>query len=119
MYHPPAKDIIQKLKQNVVENISYGKYIINIFFENGNQLSFSAPFRFGKKDSISDSPINNFPIEELYLARILGCSIVDATCEEDGTLHVCFSNNDAIAIYANNEMYEAYTLLIDGQEYIV
>ena len=51
--------------------------------------------------------------------RILGQSVKSVECEVDGALDLGFSNDDRLIIYANNPMYEAYTLLIEGREYIV
>ncbi|MCC7087119.1 MAG: hypothetical protein IT427_19125 [Pirellulales bacterium] len=119
MYRPPPNIVIQQLRQGVVESISYGKYTIHISFENGNRLSFTAPFRFGQENSLANSQVNDFPLSESRLIRVLGCTVVDVACEEDGTLRTCFSNGDVLIIYANDPTYEAYTLLIEGHEYVV
>jgi hypothetical protein len=51
--------------------------------------------------------------------RTISCSIVAIRCEEDGTLELAFSNGDTLIVYANDPMYEAYTLFVDGSEYVV
>ena len=119
MYTPPPKTVLQQLTQGVMETITFGMYVIHIGFDNGNRLSFSALFRFGPTEQFTELSINEFPLSESKLIRILGCSVTDVMCEEDGTLNLVFSNGDAISIYANNPMYEAYTLLIAGREYVV
>ena len=119
MYPPPSNTVIQQLKQGVVESISFGKYTIHILFENGNRLTFSAPFRFGPTDRLSSLQVNEFPLAESHLIRILGCPVIDIVCEVDGTLHLRFSNDDALVVYANDPMYEAYTLFVEGHEYVV
>jgi hypothetical protein len=59
------------------------------------------------------------PISESSLMRTISCSIVAIRCEEDGTLELAFSNGDTLIVYANDPMYEAYTLFVDGSEYVV
>ncbi|MSR57402.1 MAG: hypothetical protein EXS05_06995 [Planctomycetaceae bacterium] len=119
MYPPPPSDVIQQLTQGVVECISFGKYTIHFRFENGNRLSFSAPFRFGFEDCLDVLHVNEFPLNESCLIRVLGCPATGVTCEVDGTLHLRFSNGDALVVYANDPMYEAYTLFVGGIEYVV
>jgi hypothetical protein len=51
--------------------------------------------------------------------RIVGCTVSHVGCEPDGTLTLTFTNGDALVIYANDPQYEAYTLLVDGSEYVV
>lgn len=51
--------------------------------------------------------------------RVLGCTISEIKCDTDGTLELGFSNGDVLIVYANDPAYEAYTLLIDGKEYVV
>jgi hypothetical protein len=119
MYPPPSISVIQQIKQGMVESISYGKYIIHILFDNGNRLSFSGPFRFGLEDRLTRLLAKEFPLTESDLVRVFGCTVTDAECEKDGTLHLRFSNGEALVIYANDPMYEAYTLFIGGHEYVV
>src|SRR5579872_4170773 len=108
MYPPPSKSVVQQLMQGVLESITYGKYTIHLLFENGIRLSFSAPFRFSSAAYLGNTPVNEFPLAESNLVRALGCPVVDVECEEDGTLHLVFSNGDGLVIYANDPRYEAY-----------
>jgi len=50
---------------------------------------------------------------------VLGCKVIEINCDTDGTLDLEFSNGDALIVYANDPAYEAYTLQIDGKEYVV
>lgn len=119
MYPPPPTDLIQQLGNNELEAISFGQYVIHLGFENGNKLSFSAPFRFGKQSMLETLPINEFPLQESNLLQILGTKIDDIQSDNDGTLTLEFSNKNILIVYANDPQYEAYTLLIDGKEYVV
>jgi uncharacterized protein DUF6188 len=119
MFHPPPDTVIERLRTGVVYSIYFGKYILHIGLESGDQISIEAPFRFGNGDSLSDSPIEEFPIQSTNLVRLLGEGIVGAKCAADGTLEIQFSNGDHLIVYANDRPYEAYTLLVDGQEYVV
>ena len=119
MYPPPPDLVIQRLNGNVIETISYGKYVIHLTYESGNRLSIAAPFRFGSAAVYPNTPVNEFPISESSLMRTISCSIVAIRCEEDGTLELAFSNGDTLIVYANDPMYEAYTLFVDGSEYVV
>ena len=53
------------------------------------------------------------------MIRLVGSSVVHTECESDGTLLLQFLNGDILIAYANNPGYEAYSLLLDGKEYIV
>jgi Family of unknown function (DUF6188) len=120
LYPPPPDDVIQKLKHSEVATVSFGKYVIHIKFDNGNQLSFEAPFRFDSARSVANGSVNEFPLTHSNLMRINGESINEIACDqEDGTLELSFSNGDILVIYADDPGYEAYTLLIDGTEYLV
>lgn len=92
---------------------------MHLVFENGNRLSVAAPFRFDAEATIHDSAVHEFPLRDSALMRLLGHSVVEVFCDEDGSLDLTFSNRDRLIIYANDPMYEAYTLLINGQETIV
>jgi hypothetical protein len=119
MYPPPAQDVIQKLANSSLELVSHGQYVIHLGFENGNKLSFSAPFRFADRKSLSDAPVLEFPLSEAKLVRVLGSQISQVKCDTDGTLELWFANGDVLIVYANDPAYEAYTLTIDGREYLV
>jgi|GEM_PF-4676616 len=119
MYPPPSESIVQKLKTQVLDVVSFCRYIIHLNFESGIQLSIEGPFRFAKKQSYPDVPVCEFPIVESNLTRILGQSVVKVNCDTDGTLELEFANEDVLVIYANDPMYEAYTLIIDGKNYVV
>ena len=110
---------MKRLVGGVVHTISFGKYIIHIFFDGGNQLSFESPFCFGAADSIDSAPVNRFPLSESGYANPGKSQSAIAGCDDDGTLILNFSNGDVLAIYANDPRYEAYTLLLNGDEYIV
>ena len=119
MYPPPPLDIIQRLLRIDIETVCHGRCVVHLGFENGNGLSFSAPFRFADRKVLADSPIFDFPLSESNLLRALGCHVTALECEPDGTLALRFSNNDVLVVYANSPAYEAYTLKIDGKEYVV
>jgi len=119
MHPPPSNTVIQHLKRGYIFSVSFGKYTIHLVFDNANRLSFAAPFKFGEAKKLSMLQASEFPISESGLMRILGCEVFDVACEKDGSLTLVFSNGDALVVYANDPMYEAYTLLIDGHEYVV
>lgn len=104
---------------NDVDSICFYRYEGYLTFENRNRLSFSAPFRFAERQILSDAPVFEFPLAESKLVRVLGCQVSQVKCDTDGTLELRFSNGDVLIIYANDPAYEAYTLLIDGKEYVV
>ena len=51
--------------------------------------------------------------------RVVGTSIADVANEQDGTLSMIFATGDQLVAYANDPAYEAYTLLVNGKEYLV
>lgn len=119
MHPPPTLNVLARLKSTSLEVISFARYTIHLVFENRNRLSVSAPFRFGNDTQIGDAPVCTFPLSESNLIRLLGQCVDEIACDNDGTLDLIFSNRDRIIVYANDPTYEAYTLLIDGQELVV
>ena len=119
MYPPPPEVVIQKLANTSLELVSHGQYVIHLSFENGNKLSFSAPFRFAEGLHLQDAPVIEFPLSESKLVRVLGCQVSQVQCDTDGTLELRFSNGDVLIVYANDPAYEAYTVSIDKKEYLV
>lgn len=102
-----------------VDSVCFYRYEAHLTLENGNRLSFSARFRFGPSDQPTTLLLNDFPLRETGLVRLLGKVIEGIKCDVDGTLECSFSSGDVLVVYANDPMYEAYSLLIDGQEITV
>jgi hypothetical protein len=119
MYPPPAEDTIALLVSSVVDLISFGRYVMHISFENGDRLSVACPFRFDTAEAVAQSEICDFPLTASRILRIIGSSVARAECESDGTLHLRFGGGDILIAYANDPQYEAYTLVLGGQEYVV
>jgi hypothetical protein len=119
MYPPPSPDVIKQLIGQLVELISFGRFVMHISFENGDKISISCPFRFGPEEGPSESPVSEFPLSDSTVLRSIGSSISRAECDLDGTLRLRFANGDSLIAYANDPGYEAYTLSIGGKEYIV
>ncbi len=119
MNPPPPIEIFHSIERSDVDAVSFYRYEAHLTFENGNRLSFSAPFRFTEGEILSDTPILEFPLSESKLVRLLGCHVSEVKCDTDGTLGLRFSNGDLLIVYANNPAYEAYTLRVDGNEYFV
>ena len=119
MYPPPPIEVLQRLTQSDLESICFGSCVINLHFENKNYLSVEGPFRFAEGQLISETPVLDFPLSESKLVRVLGCRATQVKCDTDGTLELRFSSGDVLIVYANDPAYEAYTLLIDGKEYVV
>ena len=124
MYKPPPAEILNKLVGDDVMLVSFWQSGIHLDFESKDlkrrsQLTIGAPFRFGEKSVIDDSDIQDFPLVQSSLMRIAQTDVTEVSCEEDGTLWLSFSNGDVLVVYANDPMYEAYTMKIDGKEYVV
>lgn len=119
MNKPPPIEVFQGIKNSDVDAISFYRYEAHLIFENRNRLSFSAPFRFGKKELFVEAPICQFPLAESELIRVLGCQVVEIKCDTDGTLELKFSNGDLLTVYANDPAYEAYTLFVGEKEYFI
>lgn len=119
MHPPPDLEILNKLKNSALFTISFGLYVVHFSFENEDILSFSCPFRFSKTEDIFNQSVCEFPILSTSLIRVIGQSIIDINCEQDGTLSIIFEECDNLILYANDPMYEAYTMKIADKEYIV
>lgn len=119
MHPPPQLHILRKMQGSPLCNVSIGLYEAHLTFENGNRLTLSAPFRFEKNRNILAAKLFEFPIQEEHLVRVIGKMISEIACESDGTLDIIFDSGDRLIVYANDPMYEAYTLLIDGDEHVI
>ena len=119
MYPPPSREIISQLAHSALVLVSHGQYVFHLTFENGNRLSVSAPFRYGARRDLANLPICDFPLSKSRIVCSLGCSVCGIQCNDDGTLEIEFDNSDVLIVYANDPAYEAYTLLVNGQEYVV
>jgi hypothetical protein len=119
MNPPPPREVVECLMRSDVDSVCFYRYEGHLTFENRNRLSFSAPFRFSEGQPLADAPILEFPLTESKLVRVLGCHVSQVECDADGTVELQFSNGDVLIVYANDPAYEAYTLLIDGKEYVV
>jgi len=119
MYPPPTPDIITQLVGCVVELISFGKYVVHVSFENGDNLSVTCPFRFDTRETVTESPVHECPLSNSNMLRAIGSSINQAECDSDGTLRLRFTNGNSLIAYANDPGYEAYTLSLSGKEYVV
>jgi hypothetical protein len=117
MYPPPHCDVIARLIGQAIETISFGIYVAHLSFESGDKLSVACPFRFGPNEA--ESPLNEFPIRETNLPLALGSKVAEVACDVDGTLRLRLSNGFLLIAYANDPGYEAYTLVINGKEYVV
>lgn len=119
MYPPPPAEIIRRLVGGTLELVSHGKYVVHLSFDNKSRVSISAAFRYDEKDKLLISPVHEFPLSESTIVRSLDHRVDRALCEQDGTLELHFSNDYVLIVYANDKAYEAYTILVDGKEYIV
>ena len=119
MHTPPPQNVIAALVSRNIELISFGKYVVHLTLDNENRISIACPFRFDRSSTAADSLTQEFPLGSSTLLRVIGNSIEHAECESDGTLLIRFNGGDSLIAYANDPCYEAYTLLINGMEYIV
>lgn len=119
MYPPPPPRVIAQLIDHVVEMISFGQYVVHVSFDNGDRLTLTCPFRFETEAVVARSPTHEAPLSESNMLRVVGSSVTNAKCEPDGTLLLKFENDDILIAYANNPGYEAYSLTLCGEEYIV
>jgi hypothetical protein len=53
------------------------------------------------------------------LLRVVGITIENSICDQEGNFEMVFSNGDSLIVYGNDQNYEAYTMLVKGKEYIV
>lgn len=119
MYPPPDQEVLEKLKNSPLLVVSFGLYVIHLIFDNGNRLSLAAPFRFSSAETIGDAAVVEFPLRESNMMRLLSHSVYEVRGDSDGSLELSFTNRDRLIVYSNDPMYETYTLLLDGQEYVV
>lgn len=99
--------------------LSFAEFTLHTSFDVDGRISLACPFRFGVENTIADSPVCEMPLSQTDMLRVIGRSIESAECETDGTLHLRFSNGDCLIAYANDPSCEAYTLTLDGVEYVV
>lgn len=115
MYKIPSDYDISVLTGDTINQIAFGSNFITLFFEKG-YLQFSGGFSF----SVSGATVSYeevYPVRDDFgLLRILEKEIYDVSI---------FSNREGFSIkfdggivlcVTSNEMYESFTLNIDGKE---
>lgn len=119
MYPPPHNDVFAKLVGHSIDLVSVGKYVLHLSFDSGDKLSIAGPFRFDSRDRFPESLVQDFPLQVSNIFRAVGTVVHGVETEVDGTLRLDLDNGDTLIAYANDPAYEAYTLLVDGTEYVV
>ena len=119
MYPPPPKEILLALTGNILDVVAFAKYVINLNFEGGNRIGIAAPFKYGKPSEIDQMDFTRLPIDSSNLITSLQSAVTDVKCDADGTLELAFADGYLLIIYANDPQYEAYTLTINGKDYVV
>lgn len=119
MYPPPPPKVFAKLIGQVVDTVTFCSFTIHVTLENGDRISLACPFRFGPREGLASLEVQAFPIKVSNLMRVVGASITNVETEPDGTLSMVFATDDQLVAYANDPAYEAYTLFVDGKEYVV
>jgi hypothetical protein len=119
MYPPPSTEIVRRFVGDTLELVAYGQYVTHLSFASGNKVSFAAPHRYGETSKVAALPICEFPLVDSQIISSLGSMIDEVRCDDDGSLELQFSSGNVLIVYANDPAYEAYTLLVDGKEYLV
>jgi hypothetical protein len=119
MYSPPSQKVFDLLAGQTILAISFGKYVFHLTMDSGDRISVSCPFRFAKKNVVNETAIQLFPLNSSDLLRVVGITIENSICDQEGNFEMVFSNGDSLIVYGNDQNYEAYTMLVKGKEYIV
>lgn len=119
MHPPPPQHVFQTLRGWLIDSVTLGKHSAHLFVDESNSLSIFAPFKFGKRDAIVNSTAHEFPLESTEFTRLVGLQVVDSRCDRNGSLTLDFANGDRLLVCADDPMYEAYTLKVDGEEFFV
>lgn len=110
-----SKDI-QVLNGMRVELVCFAKFSVYIHLQTEVVLTVEADFEHYKGDT-KERQLMTFPVSESSLMRLLECSVVSATVEVDGGLHLTFSNGDGLLVSKRPE-FESYQLRIGAKELI-
>jgi hypothetical protein len=110
-----TKDV-QVLNGKNVELICFAQFGVYIHLQDQILLTVEADFDHVHGDT-QEHHSTTFPASHSSLMRLLGCSVVSATVEANGGLHLTFSNGDTLAVLKRPE-FESYQLKIWGAEQI-
>ena len=99
-----------------VEMLCFAQFCMYMHFEAQILLTVEASFEH-VHGVTRKSQLTTFPATESSLIRILDCSIVSASVDPNGDLHLTFSNGDTLRVYKQPE-FESYQLRIGNEELI-
>jgi len=108
MYSPPSQKVFDLLAGQTILAISFGKYVFHLTMDSGDRISV-----------VNETAIQLFPLNSSDLLRVVGITIENSICDQEGNFEMVFSNGDSLIVYGNDQNYEAYTMLVKGKEYIV
>jgi len=116
MYKIPKDFDIYSIKEKTISQIGFGSNFITFFFD-GGYIQISGNFEYSYLG-------NSFMYTEIYpissdlgLLRLLDKRIINVSYTED-SLILTFDNNDVLT-FKGDDMYESYSICLDGRRVIV
>jgi hypothetical protein len=108
-----TKDL-QVLNGKSVELICFAQFGVYLHLQGQVLLTVEEDFEHVRGDT-HECQMTTFPVSQSSLMRLLECSVVSATVETDGRLHLTFSNGDGLTVSKRPE-FESYQLRVGAEE---
>jgi hypothetical protein len=119
MYSIPNEFKIENLKDALISQISFSLNTITIFFENSDFINIQGNFAISL-DNQRIEYVEIFPIKaDFGLLRLLGKKVINIELNLKRDALKLKIEEDIILELIGNEMYESFTISIQGQEALV
>lgn len=111
-----STDDVQILNGKNVELVCFAQFGVYIHLQANILLTVEADFEHVHSDT-HEHHLTTLPASESSLMRLLECSVVSAGVNENGDLHLAFSNGDNLTIL-KQPPFESYQLKVGDKEVV-
>lgn len=103
----------------VLQEVYYCQNVLFLRFDGDVRLSIESAFSHSLAGSEEEVYVQEFPLFESHLMRLLGKSVTEVHHDRRGTLKLVFDNGDVLRCYDPTPVFEAYTIHHGGEDLVV
>ena len=107
---------VEILNGKTVELVCFAQFGVYIHLQDRVLLTVEAEFEHVHGDT-QEHHLTTFPASQSSLMRLLECSVVSASLEQNGGLQLGFSNGDSLKV-SKRPGFESYQLRTGAEELI-
>ena len=108
-----TKEKLSFLRGQEVEMVCFAIYSIYLHLSNNVIITIESPLRHYCAGESGEGRIDDFPLSESKLMRLLSCKVTEFQIENNVSLVLFFSNGDKVIIIPRKG-YESYHIKHDG-----